>query len=191
MKPHSENGVSLLEALVCLALIVLLTGLAIPSFTQWTLSYKHRTNLDAMISILNFARSQAISTDQTVTLCSATNCSDQQYWEGQIIVFQDAGQIGKFDAGLDTIFKTLELEPEDQWLWKNFRNKSFLSFKPNGTTFSLNGTLDLCVSNAKIYSIKINTAGRARSIRQPSPSKCIEETVSAPIKATHPQKLDL
>ena len=187
MKQQFGKGVSLLEALVCLVLVAVLAGLAIPSLSQWSLRYEHKTKFESMFTMLSFARSKAISTGHTVTLCSGTNCSAGQNWEGEIIAFQDFGQTGRFEEELDTIFKTLDQEPEARWLWNNFRNKSFLSFKPNGTTFSLNGTLTLCVSDATIYSIKMNTSGRARSVKQPFPGKCLEETVSTSIQATHPQ----
>jgi len=65
-----QQGFSLVELMVALAVLVILITVAIPSFTSSLLKAKASSLADSLISSLNYAKSTAISNNERYYLCA-------------------------------------------------------------------------------------------------------------------------
>jgi len=71
-----QQGFSLVELMVALAVLVILISVAIPSFTSSLLKAKASSLADSLISSLNYAKSTAISNNERYYLCARDANSD-------------------------------------------------------------------------------------------------------------------
>ncbi len=100
------RGFSLVQLMITVAIIGILTGLAIPSFKYITNANRIANEINGLLGDLQFARFSAIKQGQTVTICSSANptaasptCSVSTNWATGWIVFSDTGGTGQFVAG--------------------------------------------------------------------------------------------
>jgi type IV fimbrial biogenesis protein FimT len=75
-------GFSLIELLVAIALVVVLTTVAIPSFSSMLTNTRMAGELNTLLSALNVARSEASKRGQRVSVCpmSGTACANVSDW---------------------------------------------------------------------------------------------------------------
>jgi type IV fimbrial biogenesis protein FimT len=109
MKNRSD-GFTLIELLVVVAIIAILAGLAVPSFTTMLMKRSVQGGALALIADLRYARSEALRRSIRVSVCSlATNststCSgNPAKWANGWMVFVDTGGTkGDWDAGEEII----------------------------------------------------------------------------------------
>lgn len=67
-RPAACSGVTLVELMVTLAIVIIVAGIGIPSFTSYTASQKLRTASTELSSTLLFARSEAIKRNGDVVI---------------------------------------------------------------------------------------------------------------------------
>lgn len=72
---------TLLEALIGLAVLGVLMGLALPAFQEWTRNAQIRNAADAMANGLQFARAEAISRNGLVQFRFVSTTSSWQVWD--------------------------------------------------------------------------------------------------------------
>lgn len=75
-----ERGFTLIEALVVIALIAVLLGVAAPSFVTFTASQRVKTASFDLYAALTFARSEAIKRRQAVTVAPASGTDWATGW---------------------------------------------------------------------------------------------------------------
>lgn len=68
-----EQGFSLVELMVSVSLTLILLTVGIPSFQSLMLSLRGSTLADTLVTSINYARSEAILRNSSVTLCSAND----------------------------------------------------------------------------------------------------------------------
>ncbi len=160
--PNRDQGFTLIELLITLTVLAIVLAIAVPTFTSALESVRQRTLVNQPLADLNFARSRAITTGRPVSLCAGTaGCDDQAMWRGQVLIFDDLdanGTIGEDDLTL----RTTAVTAGHSWKWRNFRQQRHMTFKPDGTTHSLNGTFILCRQEMPLRKIVINITGRTR-----------------------------
>ena len=90
---RSQYGMSMVELLTVVALVALLLGIGLPSFRYVTNSNRVSSEVNALLSDMQFARSEAIKEGQMVTVCpstSQTQCdANSTTWQTGWIVFSD------------------------------------------------------------------------------------------------------
>lgn len=69
------RGFTLLELMFTVTVAAVLLGLAIPSFRTMSASNRIITQSNDMVSAVNFARSEAITRNSTITFCRATTAT--------------------------------------------------------------------------------------------------------------------
>ncbi len=160
--PDKDQGFSLIELLMTLTVLAVVLAIATPSFTSAIESVRQRTQINQLVADLNFARSRAITSRRPVSMCAGQEtCNGSLSWTGLVLIFEDLNGNGKLDAE-DTLLRISIIDPGHQWTWRNFRKQRHMTFKPDGTTHSLNGTFILCRQRVALKTIAINVTGRVR-----------------------------
>ncbi|RJG14298.1 prepilin-type N-terminal cleavage/methylation domain-containing protein [Pseudomonas cavernicola] len=95
-----QRGFTLIELMVTIAVMAVLLGIAIPSFTDVTLGSKLRSQANDLVAGATLARSEAIKRNQAVTLCASSNgTSCTGGWAaGWIVISSDGTVILKHPA---------------------------------------------------------------------------------------------
>lgn len=160
--PNRNQGFTLIELLITLTVLAIVLAIAVPTFTSSLESIRQRTQINQLLADLNFARSRAITTQHPVSLCAgATGCENLAIWSGQVLIFEDLDANGTVDVD-DVTLRATQVATSHTWKWRNFRQQRHMTFKPDGTTHSLNGTFILCRNSEALKKIVINVTGRTR-----------------------------
>lgn len=158
-----SRAFTLIELLITIAVLGVMLGIAVPGFGFLIERNQQTTATQELLTTLNHARGLAITRRELISLCAGIDsCSSSSNWERRMLVFSDPNQNGQLDAG-EQLHRAVTLPDRYRWNWKNFRSKTFISFKANGTTDSLNGTYTLCDGNEAIQRLVINITGRLRT----------------------------
>ncbi|MEH8174989.1 GspH/FimT family pseudopilin [Aeromonas veronii] len=160
-------GFTLMELMIAIALGVILLGIGIPSLSDLLGSNNLATQEKSLLNHLNYARQQAISNQQTVTLCLTTinnsveECvTANQNGATRQIAFIDTNSDQKLN-GSET---TLAASPEFPAELAISADAQALRFTPDGTITSDSEVIFLlCVSGEKGVQIEVMPAGRAHS----------------------------
>lgn len=174
-------GFTLVELLVVVAVMAMLTALAMPSMARIIDSARLTAFSNDFLAAMYQARSEAIKRNGPVGLCkSATGrgCTVSGGWEQGWIVFHDPNNNGTADAGELIVHHTQAL-PAGFKLSGNQNVASYISFTPSGRTRLVSGafqagTLTLCKAfgtEIGARQIVINNVGRAR-VNKLSASAC-------------------
>lgn len=106
----NQFGFTLIELMVVVSLVAILATLAIPSWTQMRTRSAIRTAVNDFNASLQFARSEAVRINTSVTVCPSNNgitCTDSAFHSGWIVrtgpQANDAAQV----VLQDTLPKTL------------------------------------------------------------------------------------
>ncbi len=160
---NRNQGFTLIELLITLSVLAIVLAIAIPSFTTTLDSVRQRTQVNQLLADLNFARSRAITSRRPVSVCAGTSgCDGLQDWSGEVLIFNDIDGNGAFDATDDIALRVTNVSANHSWRWRNFRQQRHITFKPDGTTHSLNGSFILCRQGVALKKIVINITGRTR-----------------------------
>jgi len=97
------RGFGLVELMVVVAIVVILTMIALPSYQHFIQLNRLTTDTNNLIAAMNLARNEAASRGRPVTVCASTNgaaCDGPaaDNWSGGWIVFTDYDPPGQIDA---------------------------------------------------------------------------------------------
>lgn len=176
----SEEGFSLIEMLVAVALAAILTSLAAPSVAQFAASLQLSSASNNLMASLFLARSEAIKRNGRVVLCKTSdgvNCAASGGWEQGWIVFHDANNNALREETEQIIQQQMALSGSLR-LTGNATVASYVSFVSTGGTRLTGGgfqagTLTLCRASAASVDgrqIILNAAGRPRVQKAAIPS---------------------
>lgn len=107
---HSLKGMTLIELMITLSILVILTAVAIPSFQSLMASSRLRTAVSDLSTTLAQARSNAIRRGGRVTVCKSTNgtqCATTGDWNQGWIMFEDVTHSGAA-PNVDTVASVTE-----------------------------------------------------------------------------------
>lgn len=170
-KPDS-TGFTLIELMVVVAALSLTAMVVVPSMQRLIHSNQLRTESSRLLSALNFARSEAISRNATVSMCPSTFfsggkaiCSDN-YADGWI-VFSNRNKDRVVNDGSDEIIRVFEGLPAGYTLTNKAGTRNvfeLISYLSDGSSRK-NRTLMLCTplgSAIASWSVVMNIVGRPR-----------------------------
>lgn len=163
-------GYTLVE-LVCVTFIVsIVISSGLPSLQElWDKNTRTQT-VNQMVSLLHHARSSAVFSRRTVSLCSGVDkCSGNTQWQNRILIFIDQNTDGQFDSN-DELLLQASIANEFSWYWN--RSKGHIQFEADGTTKAMNGTLTLCRRGTPEHQIVVALAGRVRSQEPRLEARC-------------------
>jgi len=177
-------GFTLVELLVTLALILILSGLAAPAFTNLFQDNRARLVTDQLRQLINLARTEAIRSGVTITICPSTdqqNCSTD--WQAPIIVFTDSNRNRTIDHN-DRVLRQLDLLRENETLQlRASSNKKYLQFNALGQPHGTFGNFTYCRDNllSSARRLTINFVGRVRAHKDLDGDGIVDGTASSPI----------
>lgn len=98
------RGFTLYELMLTLLLVVLLTGIAIPSFSAGIARQQQRVEIDALFHAIHLARKESITRRKVVSLCASddgSTCAASRDWSGGWLMFEnrDRDSPPRIDAG--------------------------------------------------------------------------------------------
>lgn len=100
-------GFTLIELMVTVAIVVVLTSLAVPSFRTMLVKRAVVAAAETLVSDMRYARSEALKRTTPVSICQSTDgasCSATAgAWKSGWIVFIDSSGDGALDAGDEII----------------------------------------------------------------------------------------
>ncbi len=106
-----SQGFSLVQLMITVALVGILTGLAIPSYKYITNTNRIANEINGLLGDFQYARFAAIKTGQPVTVCSSANpaaspptCAVSTNWAQGWIVFNDTAGTGQY-AGAEGVLR--------------------------------------------------------------------------------------
>lgn len=104
--PASEHGFTLIELMVTLSIAAILLTVAVPNFITFVQNNRLANQANDLVTMLNYARSEAVKRNQRITVCSSTtgtSCANSTTWGTGFIVFADIDGDGVVDGGEDVI----------------------------------------------------------------------------------------
>jgi len=151
-------GFTLIELLTVLAVLAIVAGVSVPSFTQIVERQRVEAVMERLATDLALARNIALARRQAVVVCPRDvdgACQPGSDWSGGwVVLVEDAqhpGQGGErlwVQQSLDTI--------------KVNANRGLLRYRPDGTSPGSNLTIHLCLRGQVVAQQIVSNSGRAR-----------------------------
>lgn len=155
-----QDGLTLCELALTLALVAVLAGIATPSFGQWRAAALLQREAYALLGALHAARSAAIARGEPVVLCQAAGGSclaastPASGWA--MFIDRPGGASGRLDAG-DELLQRVDL-PAELRLQGSRRVLTYWPVARAGTT----ATLVLCHARGGALAVIVSQTGRPR-----------------------------
>lgn len=166
---QAQQGFTLLELIVTLAIAAVVIGVAAPSFSTMIQDNRLSSQSLDFVAALNLARSEAIKRRTQVTLCKSANgqgCTNAGNWGQGWIVFVESVAVNNARDVNEPILRVHDSLAGNNRLTGNGNFTDTIAYQPSGDTVGLgNGTLTLCDArndDAKSPAIVINSTGRPR-----------------------------
>lgn len=157
-----QQGTTLIEQIMLLAIIGILTGIAVPSFRKLLTHNQQQIAQSDFIATLQYARETALTSGKRTLLCptrDGSRCSNDLHWENGWLLFQDGGnqpdhgslRVGRGYSGDLTVQGTV--------------GRHIVRFLPDGSARGSNITLLFCQrgSTDHVLSVMVSNTGRIRS----------------------------
>jgi type IV fimbrial biogenesis protein FimT len=152
-----------------------LASQGLSSLTQLQRRNAATTQINWLVTAVNYARHAAITHRITVTLCPAAmtgrGCNGR--WHDDLIAFLDHNQDARIN-GKDKIINSIpSTAARGTLIWRAFRNRQYLQFTEHGYTRYQNGNFVYCPQNQNLRyarQIVINVQGRARINHRKNPA---------------------
>lgn len=171
-----RGGFGLIELMITIAIVAILTAIALPSYQQSIQSNRTATEADDFISAINIARGEATTRSRPITLCpsadGATCSGDTDWTTHRWIAFTDYGVKGTVD-GADAVVRVWKaintqdtLTPAPAVKWISFNRAGNTSVDNAAVTATNNAIFVLkplsCVANAQVKrAVTLTLLGRA------------------------------
>lgn len=137
---------TLIELLVALAVAAVLIRLAYPAYADLVERVHSTSRINALVSLIRFARHAAVAQGQWVTLCPARGetCTNSPDWETGIMGFADLNRDGDRQPSENILAYQSALDPGERLRWRSFRRRNYLQFRSEGYTNWQNGSFHYC-----------------------------------------------
>jgi len=158
-----EQGFTLIELFVAIAVMGVLVSLALPSFQQLMNNSRIVSETNGLVGDLALARSEALRLGKVVTVCASSDgaaCSGTGVWTKGRLVFVDAGTVGFVDTG-ETIVRNSVMPEGVTATSAGFTTTGYLAYNSTGTVTSTTpGTITICRRGYSGRVVSVSITGR-------------------------------
>lgn len=163
MEIYKQQGFTLVELVVTLAVAALLLGIGIPSFSGAISNSRINVDYNEFVGALYLARSESVKSGQIVTVCpksepDAQTCSESNSaWENGWLVFIDEVFVDdEASAQINPEDELIAIHPEPRSqnvisAWGSTdrtsatsTQRNYIRYTPNGSTAMANGSIHMC-----------------------------------------------
>jgi type IV fimbrial biogenesis protein FimT len=171
---HRERGVTLLELMCTVGVLLVLALVAVPAFAQAIAAYRAISAAEHLRTDLALARNAAITGGKSVVVCPRTEdnrCRDDGAWTLGWVVLRDPDRDLTADADHDLlrIASPTGLANGDLAFEAN---RSFVRYRPDGRSVGTNLTIAVCSAGRVQRQLVVNNAGRVRTERAGDAASC-------------------
>lgn len=165
----SSSGYSLVELAVVMAIVGVVSAIAVPSFARLLTETRVGDASSDLFSAVIQTRSEALKRRHRIILCPSADkqdCSDTVEWDPGWIMFEDANDNGRREVE-EPLLRTGEARDRQIRIWGDASVGRYVSYVATGRTQQLAtsawqaGTLTVC-SDGIARKIIINRVGRPR-----------------------------
>jgi type IV fimbrial biogenesis protein FimT len=164
------RGFTLIELMITVVVLVILTTIAAPSFSEWLARVRITGQANSLVGDLSLARSESATRGAAMSVCvrkDDTTCDTDAkgHWESGWLVFVDVDGDGDIKEGTDTIVRVGgELGGNTKLLIDGFGSDGFVQFRPYG---GLNpptaGTFSFCSETITPNGVDVSIAATGRA----------------------------
>ncbi len=175
VRSKQQSGLTLIELLVALSVLIIVVSLTAPSLQQLLLKQRLNNLNNRLLINLTQARSEAIRRGQYVFFCAAGQnqaCAvDQKNWHNGWLLFVDLDLNRQYSPADILLAEEPSLKSPLILNWNRSRG---VRFDPRGQTVGFNGSFNLCSSTPISLSRKIvlSNTGRSRSMVSNGSDRC-------------------
>jgi type IV fimbrial biogenesis protein FimT len=170
-----QRGFSLLELMVVLSLALALAALALPSFRSLAVRWSLQAEGQALVDDLRFARTQAVTLGQPVSICPSTDgtvCATHADWGRGWLVFMDADASRTLTPG-KRLLRQHQPASAVQSISSNATSaRAGLTYQPTGAARAAGQTVRLTGRGSGWRLVCISMQGRA-SLRPQGQTQCV------------------
>ena len=162
---EQQQGLTLIELLMTMAVMSILFGLGLPSFDGLMIRSKVSAEQRQLVTLLNSARQTAVLSNQVVTICPSAGASRcLNGWSEGYLAFIDENADRSLDPGERIIFQFKTQDENIHISWRAFGHKQSLQWLPSGITNHQNGSFEICYKNEAKYAraLILTKTGRIR-----------------------------
>ena len=176
---HHRSGFTLAELMVAIAVVAILTGIALPAFSAAMANARMTATESALHSSLLRSIARAAHAGTPVVLCAARSgtCADSVDWSSGWVAFHDLDGDRARSPADSLIAQEGSLQGDTTLVSTSGRKR--LVFQPNGGNGGSNVTFTLCDSRGSesAHSLILSNSGRLRSTRADpqAAARCIAE----------------
>ncbi|MEE4108771.1 MAG: GspH/FimT family pseudopilin [Halieaceae bacterium] len=89
-----EDGFTMIELMVTIAVAAILVGIAVPSFQNYIVNTRSKTLASDLSSALNLARTEAVTRSVQVTVCPSDGAACGGTWvDGWVVIVDGTGEL--------------------------------------------------------------------------------------------------
>lgn len=159
-----QAGLTLLELLITVAILAIISSLAVQGWSSMVERHRHRAILETYHGLFAFARWAAASKRSFVTICPLSEnnkCVDE--WNRPVSVFLDANKDKQPDNG--QVLKEMQPVNHPFIVRSRTAGRGYFQFNEKGFAYGSLGGLVLCPANpetATMTYMAVNMVGRFR-----------------------------
>jgi type IV fimbrial biogenesis protein FimT len=168
MQPSNSRlraGVTLIELVTVIAVLIITLGIALPGFSSFLASNQQTSLINQFATSLNHARYYAVQSSQTVVLCPSSDlkfCTGGIDWQQGYISFIDKNYNRLRDEN-EEILATTQIDRGDIQIQTSTGRRK-ITFYPSGSSPGSNVTIKFCSSlpNIQGKALILSNSGRTR-----------------------------
>ena len=130
-----QNGFSLVQLIMVLAMIAILTSVAAPNFYRFYAQHKATAGINDLLSQLRYARAQALGNGRHVSICAiGANNQCGSDWSKGLLLFYDDNADGKMASSADLIRAFPRNDKKASLTLNAGLKANYINYTPKGTS---------------------------------------------------------